>query len=365
MIGIGRLGICLALNLERCGYKILGIDKNKQIVDAVNKKTYATSEPFVVELLKSSQNFTASNNLEEIFEQNYSIVFIVVPTPSLSDGAFDHSAINDVIIQLKKFKKNKQALIHLIINSTTTPGYCDALQATLDPNEFLVTYNPEFIAQGSIIQDQRTPDQVLIGEANKLGGDLLLDIYRKMCTNQPVISRMSRISAEITKLATNCFLTTKIAFANAIGDIAMLCGGEQDKILNAIGADSRIGNNYFKYGFGYGGPCFPRDNKAFIHFANKLNYKMQISESTDKANEAHAQFMFETYQKENKNDGLIVFESITYKKNTDIIEESQQLKLALDLAKGGKKVKIIESASVINQLNVLYGNLFEYQVNES
>jgi nucleotide sugar dehydrogenase len=173
---------------------------------------------------------------------------------------------------------------------------------------------------------------------------------------------MSLISAEMTKLATNCFLTTKIAFANAIGDIARKAGAEPEKILAAIGADSRIGTKYLSYGFGYGGPCFPRDNKAFTHFAGKAGCNMLISEATDQANEAHHHFLTEQWLKDHEQQEEILFDSVTYKKGSDILEASQQLKLAEALARSGKKVIIRESPDVIRQLIGLYGNLFSYQV---
>lgn len=363
IIGIGRLGLCLALNLEACGYSVLGIDVLPEYVEALNQKSFQSNEPLVSDYLKSSTGFRASTQLTDIFEENIRTIFIVVSTPSLPTGEFNHAYIDAIIQQLGDHGK-RDTPHHLIINSTCMPGYCASIEETVKALNYTLTYNPEFIAQGSIIHDQQFPDQVLIGGSDLQAIGSLKAIYNKLCKSSPRYCVMSPISAEITKLATNCFLTTKIAFANAIGDIAQKAGAEPEKILEAIGADSRIGNKYLRYGFGYGGPCFPRDNKAFTYFAGRSGCDMLISEATDRANEAHHLFLAEEWQKKYEQQDEIVFDSVTYKKGTDILEASQQLKLAEALARAGKKIIIRERADVIKQLIDLYGNLFTYQVHE-
>ena len=364
IIGIGRLGLCLALNLEKVGYSVVGIDVSEEYVNALKLKSLKSNEPLVNEYLNVSKNFEATTHFRTIFDSQIHIIFIVVPTPSLENGEFSHAYIDEIINELEKYGKQKHTK-HIIINSTCMPGYCDSIKNKLEDLNYTISYNPEFIAQGSIIKDQQYPDQVLIGSSSMETGKLIENIYIKLCKSSPRYCHMSLISAEITKLATNCFLTTKIAFANAIGDLAEITGAEFDKILDAVGADSRIGNKYFKYGFGYGGPCFPRDNKAFVKFAANNNCSMLISEATDKANNAHNDFLVHKWNMTFKKGEQIIFDSITYKKGTDIIEESQQLKLAIDLAKDGHHVVIKESPIVIKKIMDIYSNLFTYQLHDN
>lgn len=228
IIGIGRLGLCLALNLERVGYSVLGIDISEEYVSAINSKTLKSSEPHVEEFLTKSKHFLASSNIDAIFDNACQIIFIVLPTPSKPSGEFSHQMIDEVIESIAQQGKQVTPK-HIVINSTCMPGYCDSIKQKLTSLNYTLSYNPEFIAQGSIIKDQQYPDQVLIGEANKEVGDIIQSIYTKLCKNTPRYCRMSLLSAEITKLATNCFLTTKIAFANAIGDIASKVGAEPEK----------------------------------------------------------------------------------------------------------------------------------------
>ena len=166
---------------------------------------------------------------------------------------------------------------------------------------------------------------------------------------------------EICKLATNCFLTTKISFANSVGDLATKVGAEPDKILAAIGSDSRIGGKYLGYGFGFGGPCFPRDNRALAKYADNQDYEMLISKSTDEVNRRHLEFQFQDYLARYDEDEIIILDHITYKKGSVLIEESQQLALAVKLAQAGRKVLVKDRPTVIEEVEKLYPGLFEYQ----
>tara|TARA_R110000782_G_scaffold63498_3_gene130128 strand:+ start:62 stop:1159 length:1098 start_codon:yes stop_codon:yes gene_type:complete len=349
VIGVGKLGLCFALNLEKVGYRVDGYDVNKNYLNELKNKTFISSEPGVTELLKKSKNLELHSDLEKVLINE--VIFVIVPTPSLPNGKYDHQYIELVkekLISLGLQKNTK----HLIINCTTFPGYCDELQKDLENYNYTVSYNPEFIAQGTILKDQVNADMVLIGEANPNVGDLIENIYMDHCTSNPRICRMDRISSEITKLSLNCFLTTKISFANMVGDISNKVGGETDKILEAIGSDSRVGGKYLRWGYGYGGPCFPRDNRALNIFAEENDIDAQISRATDKMNNLHLTYQVEEFIKNNTDkDNPVVFDSITYKPQSTILEESQQLKFALILQKLGYNVVVNERDVVVKELN--------------
>lgn len=363
ILGVGKLGICFALNLEKVGYTVIGVDVNEDYVSAINNKTLQSYEPQVSDYLKASTHFSATTDIAVIDGFKGDTIFIMVATPSLADGSYDHSQVQRVLDQLKSFGKQEQQK-HLVIGCTVMPGYCDSIAAEMEEYNYTLSYNPEFIAQGSIIADQQQPDQVLIGEANAEVGDKIEAIYRKLCTNQPIFCRMDRISAEICKLATNCYLTMKISFANSIGDLARQAGANEEQILSAIGSDSRVGGKYLKYGFGFGGPCFPRDNRALQKFADQIGQALPLSAATDEVNDAHLQHQVKELMEKHSKDETIEINGVAYKKGTTLIDESQQLKLAVELAKLGRKVLVIDSAVVIAQVRELYGNLLSYRVEE-
>ncbi len=360
IIGIGKLGICFALNLEKAGYSVVGVDIDENYIAQLNEKKIISSEPLVEEYLIQSKNFTASVNISDVVNDDTDIIFIMVATPSLPDGSYDHSQVEKVTNELIAFGK-RNITVDIVIGCTVMPGYCNALSEKLKKYNYRISYNPEFIAQGSIIKNQQYPDQILVGEANKEAGDKIEAVLKSFCKNEPAVCRMNLLSAEIAKLATNCFLTAKISFANSIGDLAIKAGADADKILNAVGADSRIGKKYLNYGFGFGGPCFPRDNRALNLFASQNNYELLISSATDEINKRHLAFQVEQYLKQYAEDETIIFDYVTYKKDSVLLEESQQLSLAVQLAKAGRKITIKERPEVITLLEKNYPNLFIWE----
>lgn len=348
IIGVGKLGLCLALNLERKGHNIIGVDVFESYIQSLNNKTFTTSEPSVNEYLAESK-ISFTTDLKQALQNN--ILFVVVRTPSTSEWKYDHTDIEDIADKLISFGKQPTRK-DLIINCTTFPGYCDTLQEKLKEYNYYVSYNPEFIAQGTIIKDQVMCDNVLIGEADEYAGDLITGIYKSMVESNPIYNRMSRTEAELTKLAVNCFLTTKISYANMIGDIASRLKCDADKVLGAIGTDSRIGNKYLKPGFGFGGPCFPRDNRALAKCGEEVGIDAVVSRATDEMNEKHLQYQIEDFIKNNPDKNKAVeIDFITYKKESTIIEESQQLKFAQKLKELGYNIQLLDQRQeVLDQI---------------
>jgi nucleotide sugar dehydrogenase len=349
IIGVGKLGLCLALNLERKGYNITGVDLDSNYINELNSKTFISSEPLVTELLVKSKNISFTTDLEKSLEND--IIFIVVQTPSTPEFKYDHSRIESICDNLKKLGKQTKRK-DLIINCTTFPGYCEDLNSRLNEYNYHVSYNPEFIAQGSIIKDQLNCDLVLIGQSDDIAGKIIENIYSVLCESNPIVKRMTRTEAEICKLSINCFLTTKISFANMIGDICSRMNCDPSIVLSAVGSDSRIGNKYLNYGFGFGGPCFPRDNRALTKCAEEVGINAVISKSTDLMNELHLKYQLEYFKKNNQDKSkTITLEYVTYKKESTSLEESQQFEFYKKLKEMDYKVEILDNRpEVINEL---------------
>ena len=155
---------------------------------------------------------------------------------------------------------------------------------------------------------------------------------------------MSTKAAELTKIAVNCFLTTKISYANQVGQVMIKDGleDEVDIVLKAIGSDSRIGNKYLGYGFGFGGPCFPRDNRAFAAYAHGVGVYAAIGETTDNFNNEHTEFLRDYYSNKNKGELPFCFKYLTYKPGIDILTESRPYDLALALLEEGYAVYCLD-----------------------
>ena len=368
VIGAGRLGICFALLCEQAGYDVLVSDIREDYVNDLNDKKITTNEPEVEDLLRVSENFRATTNNKEVIDE-CDLIYTLVQTPSCDDGSYDVSAVWQVVSEFADVTKKK----YLVIGCTTNPGDCDNFQKQV-PKNVKVMYNPEFIAQGSIVSDLRKADMVLLGVNQE--DDLynitreIDDLYRKIQTTRAIVCCMSTKSAEITKIAINCFLTTKISYANMLGDVLNMagCGDEITPVLRAVGADSRIGRKYLNWGLGYGGPCLPRDNRAFAHFAKSVGLEYNLGYVTDGFNNEHAKIVCDYWATMNKSWKPFYMEYITYKKGTDILTESQQYRLALDLLDRGYRVYIQNDSRVTpvvsEYLDKTYGNRVRFVDNK-
>jgi nucleotide sugar dehydrogenase len=363
LIGSGRLGICLALLMENAGYDVLVSDIREDYVENLNKKIITTGEPHVTEHLKKATNIEATTDNKRVIDE-CDIIFTLVATPSSPDGSYDVSSVWNVVKDFQETQNVEGKT--LIVGCTTNPGDCERFQEQLKSYGVSVIYNPEFIAQGSIIKDLTNADMVLIGGDNEEVMDILSDMYKKIQVIKPKISRMSLTAAELVKLAVNCYLTTKISYANMLGEVMTMAGLEDEieNVLNAIGNDSRVGTKYLRYGYGFGGPCLPRDNRSFSAFAKKLGLTYNLGETTDNFNFEHAKFLKKYFIQKNVDKLPFYFSYVSYKKGTDILTESQQYHLCQDLLESGFAVYVddidVINSQVKSQLSGFYGDILKF-----
>jgi len=351
VIGAGRLGICFALLCEQAGYDVLVSDVRDGYVKNLQNKIISTNEPEVAKLLSNSSKISATtNNLKVIRECD--VIYTLVATPSSKDGSYDVSAVWKVVEDLKKAGKKNTDGKAFIVGCTTNPGDCAKFQKELNDLNIDVFYNPEFIAQGTIIKDLRRADMVLIGGKRNETYDNLCELYNKIQETPPKISIMSTTAAELVKLAVNCYLTTKISYANMVGQVMSLSGMEEEipTVLGAIGDDSRVGRKYLNFGFGFGGPCLPRDNRAFAAYAKELGLDYNLGETTDNFNDKHSDFLKENFIYKNIDNLPFYFEYVSYKQGTDILTESQQYKLCIDLLDDGYTVYINDNDAIMDMI---------------
>jgi len=363
VIGIGKLGLSFALLLEESGFKVTGSDISQEYNDKINNKTLFSFEPEVNELLRKSKNLTSScDNLNVISQSD--IIFTFVQTPSNNDGGYDHSNIESIIDDFILSHNNGVDLTDkiFVIGCTTMPNYVDTVYDRLKKYGIHVCYNPEFIAQGEIIKGLVFADMVLIGSSSDYATEKLKTVYKKIMLIEPTFNIMSNTAAEITKISINCFLTTKISFANMIGEICLKSnvGEEINTVLKSIGDDTRIGGKYLKFGYGFGGPCLPRDNRALGKHMDTINLNVNIPYEIDNFNNKHNDFLYEKLITDNINKSIsYIFDSVSYKKGVDIITESQQLKLAIKLLENGRKVIIIDNQQILSMLNEILSKFGE------
>lgn len=348
LIGLGRLGLSFALLCDSCGYEVIGYDVNTERVLQIKDKTLKTSEPQIEELLQTS-NLRLASSIKELVRAT-DLIFLLVATPSKESGEYDHSQIESVVDEIKKLWKTP---IHktLVVSATVMPGYCADLQERIKHLGINVVYSPSFIAQGSIVTNLQYADIVLLG-----GSDIqreLYHLYHDIMKVSPKFKVLSQTGAEITKIAINCYLTTKIAYANRIGEICINSGieSEVDTVLEAIGSDNRIGNKFLRYGYGFSGVCLPRDNRALGVYAKKVGGVATFQEMIDSTNDQHLFYLYNYFIKQNTDKSKpFIFYQLSYKKGVDILTDSQPLRLCKLFLMGGYSVNIVETDSVIEQV---------------
>jgi nucleotide sugar dehydrogenase len=360
VIGIGRLGLGFALMLDICGYNVLGIDINQEYVESLNSKTFTCSEPGYNELLQQSKQFKASTNLVDGI--NYSdTIFIIVQTPNSGGERFyDHSILSNLLVKINKMKpENKD----IVIGCTVMPKYINEVGNTLisDCVNCHLSYNPEFVAQGDIVNGFKNPDIILVGTNNVNLKVHMTEIYESMCANKPTFCFLTPLEAEITKISINGFITTKLSYANMIADLCDTVNANKKLVLHSIGSDSRIGNKYFRPGYSFGGPCFPRDTRALKQVMDQNKVFSGLLESTTVSNEWHTEYQTAQLLKEERD--VYIFEGVCYKENSKIpiIEESAKLKIAKNIAKLGANVIIRDVEDIIMEVKKEFGTLFIYE----
>jgi len=368
VVGIGKLGLCSAACFASKGYQVIGVDVNIDTIVAVNEGKSPIYEPGLGQLIAKCQGYLCATDDYKYAIENSEVTFIIVPTPSEDDGGFSTRYVEVAARSIATILKDKEAFHVVVVTSTVMPGITDAvikplLEAASGGKcgvDFGLCYNPEFIALGSVIRDFMNPDMVLIGESDPRSGDILAEIYYATCDSHPYIARMSIHNAELAKISLNAYITMKISFANTLAELCeQISGGDVDAVTSALGADSRIGPKYLKGAVSYGGPCFPRDNKAFLSLARKLGCRARLSQATDAVNGDQADRIIKMVKQENGQvkDANIAILGVTYKPNTDVIEVSASIDIARALVGQGAKVSVYDPAGIENAKKLLGGSV--------
>ena len=367
IIGLGKLGSPLAAVMAHKGHNVIGVDLNPAYVEAIRKGRAPVNETGLDEMIRANRKrLTATQDYAEAI-LNSDITFIIVPTPSGPDGTF---ALNHVVAAAEKIGEalRRKKSWHLVsLCSTVMPG---ATGGTLLPaleahsgkkcgEDFGVCYNPEFIALGSVIRNMLSPDMILIGESDQRSGDVLEQLYQSVCGNEPSIRRMNFVNAELTKISINTYVTTKISYANMLAEVCeSIPGADVDQVTAAVGCDSRIGLKYLKGALGYGGPCFPRDNVAFTALARANGVPALLAEATDQINKRQIERLNELVRQRLPQAGTVGILGLSYKPETEVIEESQGVALAKSLLQSGARVVVYDPAAMQNARAELPGAIF-------
>jgi UDPglucose 6-dehydrogenase len=365
VVGLGKLGSPMAACLAARGYTVIGVDVDDAKVTAINEGRAPVFETGLDEMLERSEGrLSATTDLEEAVRRSQ-LTFLVVATPSEDGGGFSLKWVLPACETIGRAISTQDDFHTVVLTSTVMPGSTggpvrEALEEASGKRcgeDFGLCYSPEFIALGSVIRDFLNPDFLLVGESDARAGAALESVYRKAVDVEAPIARMNFVNAELAKLSVNTFVTTKIAYANMLARICeRLPEADVDVVTDAIGLDTRIGKKYLRGTISYGGPCFPRDNVALATLARDLGAPAFVAEATDTANRDGIGRLADLVEERLPEGGTAAVLGLSYKPNTDVVDESPGLLLLAELAGRGVDAVGYDPAAMPNAARTLGGS---------
>lgn len=347
VIGLGKLGASMAAAVASRGFNVIGVDVSQRAVDLINAGHAPVQETGLEELINANRERLRATLSHREAVLNSDVSFVIVPTPSDVQGAFSLQYAKWAFQEIGRALREKDGYHNVVMTSTVLPGstrygllpILEEESGRVCGRDFGLCYSPEFIALGSVIHDFLNPDLNLIGEFDERAGSMLQACYAKIMENNPPCRRMSLENAELTKVALNTFVTTKITYANMLAELcSRIPGGDVDVVSDALGLDTRIGRKYLTGGLGYGGPCFPRDNVALGYFARTVGCEASLAETTDRLNRSSADKLTNNLLSIVRPHGTVAVLGLAYKPHSHVVEESQGIYLARALAASGLRV---------------------------
>lgn len=345
VIGLGKVGLPMVACFASKGYRVIGVDVNLKKIELLKRGLADVDEPGLASCLsKYGDAIAATDNFTEAVMAS-EITFIIVPTPTDNiTGGFFNEYVLDATSRVGRALVAKSSFHLVVVSSTVLPG---SMTREIIPclerssgkkcgKDFGVCYSPKFIALGSVIHNFLNPDFALIGEFDKRSGELLSRVLSTVFENNPPIARMNLVNAELTKICVNTFVTMKISYANMVAEICeRLPGGDVSVVTSAVGLDTRVSPKYLSGAVGYGGPCFPRDNRALSHVAKSLGVKPTIAEATDVVNSGQVGRLVEILAARIPEGAVVGILGLAYKTGTGCIDDSQGIALAQELTGRG------------------------------
>ncbi len=352
MVGTGYVGLVSGACFSEFGIDVICVDNVKEKIDLLNQGIMPIYEPGLDVLIQKNVRegrLSFTTNLKEAVEKCL-VVFISVGTPPNPDGSPNLTYVWDVAGEIAEAMNGYK----VIVNKSTVPvGTGEKMRAFLEKNmktrsKFSVVSNPEFLREGSAIDDFRRPDRVVIGADDSESIAIMKDVYSPLYLLETPVVITSVKSAELIKYAANSYLAMRISYINEIANICELVGADAHEVAIGMGLDNRIGKKFLHPGPGYGGSCFPKDTRAFLQLACENDYEFKIMKAVIDANEEQKMRSIEKIRKaagdlSGKTIGIL---GLSFKPNTDDMRDSPAIPIMKHLLKEGAEVKVYDPAAM-------------------
>jgi UDPglucose 6-dehydrogenase len=352
VIGSGYVGLVSGACLSDLGHDVLCLDLDVGKINLLKSGNVPIYEPGLQEILKKNINagrLKFTNNIEESVDHGF-IQMIAVGTPSDENGSAD---MQHVLKAAKSIGQNMTESKIIVDKSTVPVGTAEMVKSVVNqelskrtcPCSIRVVSNPEFLKEGSAIEDFFNPDRIVIGAEDEKSVSVMNQLYASFNNNNIPLIFMDLKSAELTKYAANAMLATRISFMNELANLAELCGANIDHIYEGIGSDKRIGYDFLLAGAGYGGSCLPKDIRALKKTSEDLNYPLKILTAVEEVNEAQKKVLLSkvlNYFDGDLSEKSLAIWGLAFKSGTDDIREAVSHVLIKGLCKNGSSLRVYD-----------------------
>ncbi len=359
IVGSGYVGLVTGACLANLGHQVICVDNDQKKINALKKVRIPIYEPGLEDLVRKfmkNKRLSFTTSIKEA-TQGALAIFIAVGTPSKKNGEADLTYVENVAREIALHMDSYK----LIIEKSTVPAETGKrIERTIRLNlpnkkkkiEFDVASNPEFLREGSAIEDFMHPDRVVIGVESKRAEEILREIYKPLKPHM-VVTNIN--SAELIKHASNSFLATKISFINCIAQVCDLLGADVLKVAEGMGFDKRIGRGFLNAGIGYGGSCFPKDVDAFIRLSEKSGYHFDLLKAVKNVNEGQKSSFIHLIEDKlwNIKSKVIGVLGLAFKPNTDDMRNSPAVDIIKVLLHEGASIKAYDPKAVDNCRKIL------------
>jgi UDPglucose 6-dehydrogenase len=356
VVGTGYVGLVTGAVFADLGNDVVCVDNAIKKIEALRAGQMPIYEPGLEEMVvrnKDDGRLTFSTDLPAAVRQA-DVIFIAVGTPPKETGETDLSHVEAVAAEIGRSMDRYK----VVVNKSTVPvGTGEFVREVITrhqprPLDFDVVSNPEFLREGSAIEDTLRPDRIVIGAPNQQVAMTLVELYAPL--ERPMIIT-DLPSAEVIKYASNSFLAAKISFINAIANICEAAGADVSQVMKGMGLDSRIGMQFLQAGLGYGGSCFPKDVDSLIHTASQLGYDFKLLRSVVEINRERASHLVEMMRKAMGplDDKTIAVLGLAFKPNTDDMREAKSLEVVRTLHAAGAQIRAYDPVAMENARSLM------------
>ena len=362
VVGVGYVGLVAAACYADGGNHVVCVDNDKKKIEGLKKGIIPIYEPGLAEIIKRNEEagrLSFTTDLKEGVD-NSLVIFLGVGTPSAEDGSADISAVLSVAGEIAELMDGYR----IIVTKSTVPvgtfkKVSEVIKAKTE-QPFDYVSNPEFLKEGSAVDDFLKPDRVIIGTQNPAVMEIMKQLYAPFMRKSSRIIFMDPASAEMTKYAANVMLAARISFMNELSGLCEKFGADIEKVRAGIGSDSRIGSAFLFAGVGYGGSCFPKDVRALVHMGQVECCPITIAKTVQEANYAQQDRFAErvlSYFGEKAGDVTLAVWGLAFKARTDDVREAPSIRCIRRFLEAGMKIRAYDPEAMAGAVEELGGKI--------